>query len=130
MALGVVCGVFPFLGATTVLTLAAGVAFRLNQPVMQAVNYALAPVQIVLIPAFVHAGAWMLAADSDRFSVLAMLETVREQPFTEFLRQFGQAGIYAFIAWLAAAPLVFGSVFLATRPLLVRLAARKRGDAR
>lgn len=127
VALGAVCGLFPFLGATTLLTLGAGVAMRLNQPVMQAVNYVLGPVQLAMIPVFVHVGAWLLGADPGAFSVPAMLETVREQPFVEFLRQFGSAGIYAFVAWLAAAPLLFAAVFFIARPPLRRLAAARSG---
>lgn len=127
IALGAVCGLFPILGATTLLTLGAGVALRLNQPAMQAVNYALGPVQLMAIPVFVQAGAWLLGADPGAFSVAAMIDTVRSEPPAEFLRQFGQAGIFALVAWLAAAPVVFASVFLIARPALVRLAAVRRG---
>jgi uncharacterized protein (DUF2062 family) len=127
IGLAAVCGLFPFLGVTTLLTLGAGVALRLNQPVMQAVNYALGPVQLVMIPVFVQAGAWLVGAEPGAFSVSAMFETIRSETFGEFLRQFGRAGVYAFVAWLAAAPFVFASVFFAARPALVRLAAGRRG---
>lgn len=127
MALATVCGLFPFLGATTLLTLGAGVALRLNQPVMQAVNYALGPVQLVMIPVFVQAGAWLVGAEAGTVSVAAMFETIRSETFAEFLRQFGRAGAYAFVAWVAAAPVLFASVFLLTRPALVRLAAGRQG---
>lgn len=127
IALATVCGLFPFLGATTLLTLGAGVALRLNQPVMQAVNYALGGVQLLMIPVFVQAGAWLVGADPGAFSVAAVIETIRNEPFVEFLRQFGRAGVYAFVAWLAFAPILFASVFFATRPALVRLAAGREG---
>lgn len=130
IALASVCGLFPVLGATTLLTLGAGVALRLNQPVMQAVNYALGPVQLVMIPVFVQIGAWMLGAETGAVSLAAMFETFRHETFAEFLRQFGQAGAYAFVAWLAAAPVLFASVFLLARPALARLAVARRGGDR
>jgi len=127
IALGTVCGVFPFFGATTLLTLGTGLAFRLNQPVMQTVNQLLGPVQLVLIPVFVQGGAWMLGADTDQFSVTAMLSAARGLPVWEFLQQFGQAGIYAFVAWLAAAPVLFTAVLFTVRPPLRRLAKARAG---
>lgn len=127
IALGAVCGLLPFIGATTLLALGAGVVFRLNQPVMQAVNYALSPVQVVMIPVFVQAGAWMFGADTDQFSVTGMLEAARDLSVWEFLQQFGQAGIYAFVAWLAAAPFVFAAVLWSVRPSLRRLARARAG---
>lgn len=127
IALGAVCGLLPFLGATTLLALGAGVVFRLNQPVMQAVNYALSPVQVLMIPVFVQAGAWMLGADPEQFSVTAMLEAARDLPVGEFVQQFGRAGIYAFVAWLAAAPFLFAAVLFSVRPSLHRLARLRAG---
>jgi len=129
MAFGLVCGLFPFIGATTLLTAAAGFAFGLNQPVMQAVNYLLSPVQVIMIPVFVQGGAWLFGADVRAFTVMGMIRVFQKEPLADFLQQFGQAGIYAFVAWLAAAPLLFGAAYLALRPLLARLAASKGREA-
>ncbi|MFP5305375.1 MAG: DUF2062 domain-containing protein, partial [Gammaproteobacteria bacterium] len=46
LALGAVLGIFPILGSTTLLCAVAGVWLRLNQPVIQIVNYFMYPLQI------------------------------------------------------------------------------------
>jgi hypothetical protein len=80
-----------------------------------------------MIPVFVQAGAWLLGGEPGAFSVSGMFETIRNEPFSEFLRQFGTAGVYAFVAWLVTAPVLFVAVFFVVRPGLVRLAAKRRG---
>ncbi len=127
LAVGAVCAVFPFLGATTILTTLVGLALRLNQPVLQTLNQLLGPVQLVLIPVFVHLGARLLGGDVSEFSVAGMLEVAREGSVGEFLARFGRIGLYALVAWLVAAPAIFAGVFLVARPLVRRLAATLGG---
>lgn len=127
IALATVCGVFPFLGATTLLNLGAGLLLRLNQPVMQAVNYLLSPVQLLLIPVFVQAGAIILGANADGVSVATLLAAVREGSVVGFLQQFGLAGWYALVAWLIAAPVIFVVVRCSVAPFINRLAATRSG---
>lgn len=124
ISLAVICGLFPFLGATTLLTLGVGWALRLNQPVMQTINYLLSGVQLLMIPVYVQLGAMILGANADNFSVNLMLEALREGSLMDFLRQFGMAGWYAFLAWLLSAPLVIAIVFITVTPLMNRLASK------
>jgi uncharacterized protein (DUF2062 family) len=125
ISLAVICGLFPFLGATTLLTLGVGLALRLNQPVMQTINYLLSGVQLLMIPVYVQLGAIVLGANADNFSVSLMLEALREGSFMDFLRQFGMAGWYAFIAWLISAPLIVAVSFITVSPMINRLAAKR-----
>ena len=125
ISLAVLCGLFPFLGATTLLTLGVGFALRLNQPIMQTINYLLSGVQLLMIPVYVQLGAMILGANADNFSVSLMLEALREGSLMDFLRQFGMAGWYAFVAWLFSAPLVVAIVFITVSPLMNRLAAKR-----
>jgi len=57
-ALGVVIGIFPIFGTTTLLCLGASILFRLNVPVMQLVNYLVAPLQLILILPFIKMGSY------------------------------------------------------------------------
>ncbi len=127
LGIGSVCSLFPFLGFTTALNLAVGVRLRLNQAILQALNYALSPVHLVMIVVYVHLGErlWRAPADS-RFSVTEMLHVFHEADFGTFFRQFGQAGLYALSAWVLSAPLIFALIYFSTRPLLQRLALRRR----
>jgi uncharacterized protein (DUF2062 family) len=123
VALGTVCSLFPFLGTTSVLNLVAGLALRMNQPLLQTLNQVLGPVQLAMILVYVRAGEWLWGATGDgRFSVGAMIGAFSELSFTEFLAQFGRAGLHAFTAWALTAPLLFVLVWLPLRPVLARLA--------
>ena len=116
-----ICSLFPFLGLTTPLN--AGVAFwrKLNQPLMQAVNYALTPVHLVMILVYVRLGEVIWRAQGDRFSVTDMIRAFGDLPVGEFLQRFGRAGLHAFTAWALTAPLLFGLVYFTARPALRRL---------
>ena len=59
MAAGTVLGLFPVLGATTVLCLAASLVFRLSLPVTQALNFLVYPLQLLLVVPFAVAGKWL-----------------------------------------------------------------------
>lgn len=127
IAVGVVCGLFPFLGATTLLAFGVGATLRLNQPVIQLINQVLGPVQLLLIPVFVSGGAWLWGADEVHFSVTAMMTAAQGESWSVFLVQFGRFGLYALVAWAAVVPVLFPAVFLAVRPFLRRLARGLEG---
>src|SRR6185312_970638 len=48
LAFGLGLGIFPVLGVSTVLCTVAAIAFRLNLPAIQLVNYLASPVQLLL----------------------------------------------------------------------------------
>lgn len=130
IAVGVVCAIFPFLGTTTALTFLAGLFLGMNQPILQTLNQLLGPVQLLFIPVFVRAGEWLWRADGESFSTTAMMRVWQEGTFGEFLAQFGQAGMHAFTAWAAAAPLIFITVHSSLRPMVEAFAARRQpGDS-
>jgi uncharacterized protein (DUF2062 family) len=58
-ALGMVIGIFPVYGSTTLLCFAFALLFRLNVVVIQAVNYLLTPVQLILLIPFMQGGIWL-----------------------------------------------------------------------
>lgn len=125
LGVGGVCALFPFLGCTTLLTFAAGWWLRLNQPLLQALNQLLGPVQLVMIVVYVRWGEWLWRAEDQRFTLTAMLEVFRTASFGDFLRQFGWAGVHAATAWALTSPLLLAAVYFSTRPLLRRLASAR-----
>src|SRR5512134_1071225 len=62
LAVGLVLGVFPIIGATTILCGLAGSVFRLNHVALQLANYLAYPLQVPLILAFVRLGEGLLRA--------------------------------------------------------------------
>lgn len=114
---------FPLLGTTTVLNLAIGTWLRMNQPLMQTLNYVLAPLHLVMIVIYVRIGEWIWRVQDD-FTLPEMLRAFHDETFLRFLHRFGWAAIHAISAWALTAPLFIGLVYFATRPALRRLARR------
>ena len=59
LALGFAIGCIPVLGVPTVLCAGLAVLLGLNQPAIQAANYAAMPLQLILIVPFMRLGKWM-----------------------------------------------------------------------
>ena len=60
VVLGLVIGTIPILGSTTMLCAGAAILLRLNQPLMQAINYLVYPLQLLLYVPLLMMGARML----------------------------------------------------------------------
>lgn len=129
LAVGTVCSLFPFLGTTTALNLGVGLCLRMNQPILQSLNYLLTPVHLVMIVVYVRIGEWVWRAGEDRFTVGEVVRVFRDETFLSFLQRFGLAGWHAFTAWLLTAPLLFALLYFPLRPLLHRLARRTGTEA-
>lgn len=124
LAVGTVCSLLPFLGFTTLLNLGVGLALRMNQPILQALNQLLGPLQLALILGYVRAGEWLWGHSGGGFTVGDMIRQFSELSFLEFLQQFGWAGIHAFTAWALTSPVLAVMIYLTFRPVLRRAAAR------
>lgn len=123
LAVGTACALLPFLGFTTLLTLGAGLALRMNQPILQTLNQLLGPLQLVMILVYIRVGEWIWRAHETRFSIADMLRTFHDASLGEFLQRFGWAGIHAFTAWLISVPIIIVGIYYPLRPVMSKLAA-------
>ena len=122
VALGLVLGTFPVLGATTALCAVAGVGLRLNQPAIQVANYAAYPLQLALFVPFFRAGAWLFGAPPLAFTVAdARAALARDTLGT--IATYAGANLRAIVVWAILAPFVALALRHALRPLLARLRA-------
>jgi len=124
IALGLNLGIFPILGATTLLCAVAGFWLKLNQPVIQLVNWIASPLQLMLILVFVRLGEWLLRAPHLPLSIPLLLRKFHDSPLN-FLREFGLTGLHGIIAWLLIAPFLTTLIYGALLPPLRKLAALK-----
>jgi uncharacterized protein (DUF2062 family) len=129
LATGLVLGLFPIIGATTVLCLAAGFAFRLNHVALQLANHLAYPLQLVLIPAFVRLGETLLGAPHATFDPLALARHFHRDP-AGFLREFGLTGLHGILGWSLVAPLLLLVLSLVLKPPLRHLDAALRSRDR
>jgi uncharacterized protein (DUF2062 family) len=135
LALGFVVGCIPVLGIPTALCALIALAFRLNQPAIQAANYAAMPFQVALILPFMKLGGKLLPIAVQpglNFSALAHMSVQAfahsSQPL--LMQLSGMAG-QDLLAWLLlAVPVVV--LLTPTLTLLLRrvpaLAAVESGD--
>jgi uncharacterized protein (DUF2062 family) len=115
-ALGVGLGAFPLFGTTTGLCLIVGVSFKLNQPVLQAVNYLMSPFQLLGIPFFARYGCIFTGSPMVSINPQQILnEFHTDMPM--FLAKYGWIGLHAILAWALIIPwvalVVYGVSFLA-----------------
>jgi uncharacterized protein (DUF2062 family) len=126
LAMGVVCGLFPITGATTLLCVAAAFCLGLNQVAVQIVNYVMSPFQLGGILFFVRLGEWLLGAAPIHLSPFELLRRFEEDPLAS-IRSFGKSGVHAILGWSVIAPFLASALYALAVPLL-RRAARMRAS--
>lgn len=126
LALGAALGIFPILGATTALCAIAGIWLKLNQPVIQIVNYFMYPLQIALLLPFYRAGEALFGQPHvPIFSVTELMQRFQASP-TQFMVDYGMVGVYGIVVWTLVAPLLVAGIYYPARPLLRTLARRSQ----
>lgn len=127
VAIGSTLAMFPILGTTTILCLLVGIFLRLNQPIIQAVNYLCTPIHLVFIPLALHWGERFFGVAHSRFEFRGMIQMLREHPL-DFLQNFWLAAFHAIIVWAMCAPFWITAVYYSSLPLF-REIARVRAEA-
>ncbi|MDD3761738.1 MAG: DUF2062 domain-containing protein [Nevskiales bacterium] len=128
LALGAVISVFPVFGATTLLCGVVGVWLRLNQPLIQALNYLLTPVHVALLLPFYRAGEALFGQPPvPIFSVGDLIARFEASPL-QFVLDYGMVGVYGVTVWALVAPVAAILLYLLLHPVLQRLPARATAD--
>jgi len=100
LALGFAIGCIPVVGIPTALCAGLALALRLNLPAIQAANYAVMPLQLVLIVPFVRLGRWLFSfGPHSQVAGGAMLHASPKMLATQMGGMAGQA----LLAWLLVA---------------------------
>ena len=99
MACGIILGVFPVLGSTTILCGLAAIIFRLNLPAVQLVNYMVYPLQLVLLIPFFHLGNLLFQIEPLPLSAQDLITLLRSDLWGT-VRAFWSTTLHAIVAWL------------------------------
>ncbi len=121
ISLGVVLGVFPIMGSTTLLCLVVGWMFRLNQPILHAFKSIVYPLHLALILVFIRLGERIYGVPLISLSIPELVEKFKTDPL-QFFSDFGMAAWHGVSAWLLIAPVAALLLKMAAMPLLQRLA--------
>ena len=128
IAVGLCIAIIPIIGVTTALSFLAAWALRLNQPIIQTINWTSYPLQLLMIVPFIRLGEKLFHAPRMRFSLAELLAMAKADPLGTLV-QLGATFGHAAAAWLLCAPFLVGTVYLAMRPV-VRIVSSRLRDAR
>ncbi len=120
IALGIVLGLIPALGTTTLLCALAAVLFGLNLPAIQLVNFFVYPFQLALLLPFMRAGEWLFGAEPLDLSVELIRRMMKENLWDTVVR-LSATTMHAVFAWLIVAPVLAALAYLILTPLLRKL---------
>jgi len=123
LSFGLVLGVFPVLGTTTVLVTVAALLWRLNLAAIHAVHLAMTPVQIVLIIPFVRLGEHLVAVPPQPLSVEAGMALIASGA-AHAIVVLRDAIAHAVLGWLLLGPIAIYVLYRALVPVLERAARR------
>ncbi len=117
ISLGMVLGVFPIMGTTTLVSFVAGWALRLNQPVLHVFKTLVYPLHLALILVFIHLGEWLFGVPALSFSIPELLSKFNADPL-QFARDFGLAAFHGVVAWSLVAPFAVLLIKMLVLPIL------------
>lgn len=121
IAVGSALALFPILGTTTLLCLLIGIVLRLNQPIIQAVNYLCTPIHLPLIWWMVRRGEWLFGEPHRPFKMRVLAQLLWEEP-VQFIRVFGTTGLHAIVVWAILAPFWTLLIYRVALPVLREVA--------
>ena len=123
IAVGLLIGINPLLGTTTILCLAIASGFRLNVVATQIANHAMFPFELALVIPFIRLGSRVFHTAPMPLSPHLFLTAARTNPLA-LTRQLWLWEWHAFLLWLAIAIIAAPLLALALTPLLRRLLTR------
>ena len=98
ITIGLIAGIFPVLGATTLLSLLFTMLFRQNLMVVQSVQWVMALAQILLIIPFMQFGAYILSAQALHIN-MDQINLAFQPGFFAGLKTVGIFHLYAILTW-------------------------------
>jgi len=123
IAVGLCLAVFPIVGMTTILCFLAAWAFRLNQPIIQAINWSSYLLQVLLILPFIRLGERIFGGPRLTLSLNQLVDSAKADPIATAVSLWAISW-HAVVAWALVAPFAGLLVFLAARPAVGALRRR------
>lgn len=123
IGVGLAIAVIPVIGVTTILSILAAWTFRLNHPIIQAINWTSAPLQLLLLFPFIRMGERLFGAPRLTLSLDDLVAMGKADPVGTISR-LGATAAHAVAAWMLVVPFIIAGSYFIARPLL-RVAARR-----
>ena len=121
VALGAWLGLIPTIVGTMLLCLLAAWLLRLNHVVIQTANYAVFPLQLLLVLPFWKLGDWAFDGPGLPIQPAHLMAQLRVDPWA-LIQSFGWIGLHAVAAWAALGLLAVPLLWWALRAVFRRIA--------
>ena len=125
VALGVVVGIVPLLGTTTMLAALVAWRLRLNIAALQLVTHLLTPLQLLLFVPLLRQGARLLGNAQEQNLSLAQMRHLFAEDWRAALHLLWRAELGAVVLWLLASVPLVAVMYFVLRSLFRRLAANR-----
>jgi uncharacterized protein (DUF2062 family) len=123
IAVGLLIGINPILGSTTILCLAIAFILRLNLAASQVGNHIVYPLELILLIPFIRIASRIFHTAPMPLSANELLHAAREHPLA-LSRQLWLWEWHAFLLWVVLAVVAIPIFALALTPLLRKLLKR------
>ena len=128
LALGVVVGVNPLLGSTTLVVLLLAAAFRLNLVASQVGNHAMYPVELLMFPVFIKLGDMVFGTQRIPLEGKALWHAAKYHPW-DTTRLLWRWEWHALVVWAVFAAVAMPVIAMGIEPVLEKMARRvQRGQ--
>jgi uncharacterized protein (DUF2062 family) len=124
VSLGFVLGIFPVLGLTTVLCAVAAISLRLNMPLIQLVNYAVYPLQLLLLAFFYGIGNWLFNNHSILNSGAHFVGILQDDVWGS-LASLRDMTLFAVLLWILTGPILAAVLYAILIPVIRKLSPDK-----
>lgn len=123
IAIGLLVGINPILGSTTVVCLAAAFVLRLNLAASQLANHIVYPLELILVIPLIHFASRIFRIEPIPLSAREIFREAHEHPL-HLIHQLWRWEWHAFLLWAAIAALAVPIIAFALTPVLRRLLVR------
>lgn len=121
---GILIGIFPVLGTTTLLAGLCGYFFKYNQIVIQSVNYLVYPLQIIMIPVYMKIVSLVFDVGNVPLRPDLVVDKFKESP-KEFFQLYGLVGLYSIVLWAIGAIILFFILRPIIKSIVLRIQSKK-----
>jgi uncharacterized protein (DUF2062 family) len=125
IAVGLLIGINPLLGSTTILCLVLALLFHLNVAASQLGNHIVYPLQLILVIPFIRVASRVFHTAPMPLSANQLLHAARERPLS-LIRQLWLWEWHAFLLWAILAAIAIPALALTLTPIMRRLLERVR----
>jgi uncharacterized protein (DUF2062 family) len=120
IAAGVLIGINPVLGSTTVLALAIASAFRLNYVASQVGNHLMYPLELLLFPVWIALGSRLFGTPGLKLGKHELMLEVKHHPWLT-TKALWTWEWHALIVWAFAAAILMPLLAIALKPVLEKM---------